>query len=59
MRFEEINVGHLITSTNFWSDNIPKVNKRDFLQGSGIRKIEDNLTSADLLSYKTTIMIPG
>ena len=33
-----------------------KVNKQDFLQvfqGSGIGKIEDNLTSADLLSYTT------
>ena len=32
------------------------VNKRDFLQvfqGSGIGKIEDYLTSADLLSYAT------
>ena len=33
-----------------------KVNKQDFLQvfqGSGIGKIEDNLTSADPLSYIT------
>ena len=39
-----------------------KVNKQDFLQvfqGSEIGKIEDNLTSADPLSYTTTIMIPG
>ena len=35
-----------------------RVNIQDFLQvfqGSGIGKIEDNLTSADLLSYTTTI----
>ena len=38
-----------------------KVNKQDFLQvfqGNGIGKIEYNLTSADPLSYTTTIMIP-
>ena len=35
-----------------------KVNKQDF-QGSGIEKIEDNLASADPLSYTTTILIPG
>ena len=42
--------------------SINKVNKHDFLQVfqvSGIGKIEDNLTSADPLSYTTTIMIPG
>ena len=36
--------------------NNKKVNKLDFLhvfQGSGIVKIVDNLTSADLLSYTT------
>ena len=41
---------------------INKVNDQDFLQvfqGSGMGKIEDNLTSADPLSYTTTIMIPG
>ena len=36
-------------------------NKRDLqvFQVSGIGKIEDNLTSADPLSYTTTIVIPG
>ena len=40
----------------------PIVNIQDFLQvfqGSGIGKMEDNLTSTDPLSYTTTIMIPG
>ena len=39
-----------------------QVNKQDFLQvfqGSGIGKIEDNIRSADPLSYTTTILIPG
>ena len=39
-----------------------KVNIQDFLQvfqGSGIGKIEDNLMSADPLSYTTTEIIPG
>ena len=38
------------------------VNKQDFLQvfqGSGIGKLEDSLTSADPLSYTTTIMMLG
>ena len=38
-------------------DGVLKVNKQDFLQvfqGSGIEKIEDNLTRADPLSYTTT-----
>ena len=41
---------------------IGRINKQDFFQvfqGSGIGNIEDNLTSADPLSYTTTIMIPG
>ena len=32
---------------------------RQIFKGIRIGKTEDNLTSADLLSYKTTIMIPG
>ena len=54
-------------NTSNKSEPLPKcfiiimVNKQDFLQvfqGSGIGKIEDNLTSDDPLSYTTTIMIP-
>ena len=38
------------------TSSLCKVNKQDFLQvfqGSGIGKMEDNLTSADPLSYTT------
>ena len=35
-----------------------KVNTQKVFQGSGIGKTEDKLTSADLLSYTTTINDP-